>query len=128
MADADDQAALLLAQQNAAALLAQNQPVQPPPGPGPLDGAQQMANALIASHAQLLADAQAARQEKKLYSRIVPCGGEDEKVTREWVREIDAAERQVPGSGVTVALVTARGELKRALLGLVELQPPNHAL
>jgi hypothetical protein len=39
-----------------------------------------------------------------LYSRIVPCGGEDEKVTREWVREIDAAERKVPGSGVTVDL------------------------
>lgn len=82
-----------------------------------------MAAALIASHAQLLADAQAARQEKKLYSKINPCGGEDEKTTREWVREIDAAERQVPGAGLEVALVTARGELKRTLLGLVEAHP-----
>ncbi len=63
------------------------------PQPGPLDGARAVADALVAAQARLLADARWARVQERLWSRVVPCARENEKVTAEWVREVDAAER-----------------------------------
>ena len=74
----------------------------------------------LASHAQLLADAQMARQQKKLWSRVLPCAAESEKVSQKWVHEVDAADHQVPGFGLEVVLATAKGEMKQPLLRLLE--------
>ncbi len=89
--------------------------------PDPMQGARDLAAAMMASNAAILADARESRAETKLSSGIVPCTGADEQECREWVREIDICQRQAPGSCIDVALRTSRGELRRTLLDLIEV-------
>ncbi len=85
-----------------------------------IEGIRQLAAAILASNATLVADQRQSRNEAKLMASMSPCDGENPAEARAWVRAVDDAARVHPQSAVEVALMTSRGELRRTMLTLIE--------